>query len=155
MILMSPPLRPGRTVEEREDFLRKVRTMDVRTVSFATPRDWTDDEVRDARGFLDEHGIRSGEFSGFYKGATRGGGLGAYDEQDHRAAIAHYSRQMRHARILGSHCVGFSTYVGRGSARMWTQQTWDRTVAGIADLAEEAEKAGDRHDGRNHRASLR
>ncbi len=142
MILMSPPLRPGKTEEERAEFLRKVKTMNVKTVSFAAPADWTDREVEETRRFLDEHGIRSGEFSGFYKGVTRGGGLGAYDKEDHRGAIAHYARQMRHAKILGSHCVGFSTYVGRGSEQMWSAETWARTVGAIEELAKAAEKAG-------------
>ncbi len=142
MILMSPPLRPGRTKEERAEFIRKVTTMNVKTVSFATSSDWTDKDVEEAKRFLDDYGIKSGEFSGFYKGASYGGGLGAHDEEDHKAAIEHYSRQMRHAKILGSHCVGFSTYVGRGTPAMWTQETWARTVGAVEDLTKVAEKVG-------------
>ncbi len=142
MILMSPPIRLGKTTEEREEFLRAAETLGVTTVTVHSRNDWSDDDVESAREFLHQHGLRPGEFSGFYKGRGAGGGLGSYDVEDHKGAVAHYSQQMRHARILGSHCVGFSTYVGRGSALMWTAETWDRTVDAAKELADVAEEVG-------------
>ena len=102
MILMSPSIHPGKTADEREAFLRTVGIMDVRTVSMSTPADWSDADVEGLRTFLEDNGIRPGEFSGFHTG------FGAADEGEYQAALEHYRRQLHHARILGAHCVGFS-----------------------------------------------
>ena len=142
MILMSPPLRLGKTTEERDELLRSAETLGATTVTVHSRNDWSDEDVDNARVFLQRNGLRPGEFSGFYKGQGTGGGLGSYAIGDHKAAVAHYTQQMRHARILGSHCVGFSTYVGRGSALMWAEKTWDRTVDAVRELADVAEEVG-------------
>lgn len=134
MILMCPPARLGKTAEEREAFLHKVGILDVKTVSMATPADWTDKEVEDARKFLDEHGIRVGEFSGFHKG------FASASPENHRSAIQHYRRQLRHARILDAQCVGFSIICDRATPQMWSEQTWQRCIAAVEELVEEAEK---------------
>ena len=136
MILMSPGLRPGKTAEERAEFLRKVGIMEVKTVSGSTPADWNDADVEDAKKFLDDHGIRMGEFSGFH------GGFGAADEDEYQSAIEHYRRQLRHACILDAHCVGFNvglTY--RCTPQMWSEEAWQRCLAAAADLVKEAEAA--------------
>jgi len=102
MILMSPRIRPGKTAEERSAFLRQVEIMEVKTVSGSTPADWSDADVEEAKKFLDDHGIRMGEFSGFHSG------FGAGDEDEYQSAIEHYRHQLRHASILGAHCVEFN-----------------------------------------------
>ena len=136
MILMSPNINPGKTPEEREEFLRKVSIMEVKTVSMSTPADWSDADVEEARKFLEDHGIRPGEFSAFHSG------FGAADEDEYQSAIEHYRRQLRHARILGAHCVGFNvglTY--RCTPQMWTDDAWNRCLDAAVDLAREAEAA--------------
>ena len=136
MILMSPNIVPGKTAEEREEFLRKVSIMEVKTVSMSTPADWSDADVEDARKFLEDHGIRPGEFSAFHSG------FGAADEAEYQSAIEHYRRQLRHARILGAHCVGFNvglTY--RCTPQMWTEDAWKRCLDAAVDLAKEADAA--------------
>lgn len=136
MILMSPPLRMGKTAEERAEFLRKAGVLGVKTFSTATPADWSDEEIEDARKFLDEHGIRVGEFSGFH------GGFGSADRDERQAALQHYRRQLRHARIVGAHCVGFSIICDRETPRMWSEETWRRCIEAVKELAEEAERSG-------------
>lgn len=136
MIWMCPPLRLGKTEEERAEFLRRVGLMEVKTFSAATPADWSDQEVEDARRFLDAHGIRVGEFSGFHSG------FGSANPEDHQAAFQHYRRQLRHARILNAHCVGFSIVCDRCVPQMWSEETWKRCIAAVRDLAGEAERAG-------------
>lgn len=136
MILMSPSIHPGKTAEERAAFLRTVGIMEVKTVSMSTPADWSDTDVEDARNFLDDHGIKPGEFSAFHSG------FGAADEAEYQSAIEHYRRQLRHARILGAHCVGFNvglTY--RCTPQMWTEEAWKRCLDAAVDLAKEAEAA--------------
>ncbi|MSS73294.1 MAG: sugar phosphate isomerase/epimerase [Candidatus Latescibacteria bacterium] len=136
MILMCPPLRLGKTPEERAEFLRRAGTMEVKTFSTATPADWSDQEVEEARVFLDAHGLRVGEFSGFH------GGFGSANREDGQAALQHYRRQLRHARILNAHCVGFSIVCDRCTPQMWSEETWRRCVAAVKELTEEAERVG-------------
>ncbi len=136
MILMSPSIHPGKTADEREAFLRTVGIMGVRTVSMSTPADWSDADVEGVRTFLEDNGIRPGEFSGFHTG------FGAADEGEYQAALEHYRRQLHHARILGAHCVGFSvglTY--RCTPQMWSDEAWKRCLDAAVDLAEMAEAA--------------
>jgi sugar phosphate isomerase/epimerase len=136
MILMSPGIHPGKTAEERAAFLQKVGIMEVKTVSMSTPADWSDADVEEVRKFLDSHGIRRGEFSGFRKG------FGAAKVEDYQSALEHYRRQLRHARILGAHCVGFNvglTY--RCTPQMWSEEAWGRCLAAAEDLVKEAEAA--------------
>lgn len=135
MIRMCPPVRLGKTEEEREVFLRKAGILDVKTISMATPADWSDSEVEEAREFLDGHGFRIGEFSGFHRG------FASADQEDHRSAIEHYRRQLRHARILNAHCVGFSMVCDRATPQMWSDQTWQRCIAAVQELVEAAEQA--------------
>ena len=135
MILMSPPLRLGKSAEEQAEFLRKIGIMEAKTVSTATPADWSDEEVEDARKFLDGHGIQVGEFSGFHRG------FASADQEDHQSAIQHYRRQLRHARILAARCVGFSIICDRATPQMWSKETWKRCIAAVKTLAQEAEQA--------------
>ena len=136
MILMSPGIHPGKTAEERAAFLQKVGIMEVKTVSMSTPADWSDADVEEVRKFLDSHGIRRGEFSGFRKG------FGAAKVEDYQSALEHYRRQLRHACILGAHCVGFSTYgdTTYGAPQVWSKETWRRTIAAVEELVQEAEQ---------------
>jgi sugar phosphate isomerase/epimerase len=136
MILMSPPLRVEKTAAERETFLRKVGVMDVKTVSTATPADWSDEDVAEAKQFLDAHGIRVGEFSAFHRG------FGSADGAEYRSAIEHYRGQLRHARIIGAHCVGFAIICDRDTPQMWSEATWQRCIAAVAELTPFAEQAG-------------
>jgi sugar phosphate isomerase/epimerase len=131
---MSPPLRVGKTAEEQTVFLRKVGIMEVKTVSMATPADWSDADVEEAKRFLDAHGIRVGEFSGFHKA------FGSAKAQDHQSALEHYRRQLRHAHILGVHCVGFSIICDRSTPQMWSEETWQRCIAATVELVKEAEQ---------------
>ena len=93
MILMSPGIRPGKIAEERAAFLRQVGIMEVKTVSMSTPADWSDADVEEAKKFLDDHGIRMREFSGFHSG------FGAADEDEYQSALEHYRRHLRHQAI--------------------------------------------------------
>lgn len=135
MILMSPGLSVGKTEEERETFLRKVGIMEVKSISTATPADWTDEEVEGARAFLDAHGIRVGEFSAFHKE------FASADPEIYQSALDHYRRQLRHARIINATCVGFSITCDRSTPQMWSETTWKRCIAAVSELVEEAEKA--------------
>ena len=149
MILMSPAIHVGRTAEERAAFLRKVGVMDVKTVSMSTPADWSDAEVEEARQFLDDHGIRVGEFSGFHNG------FGSEKVGDYQSALEHHRHQLRHAHILGAHCVGLAildggvwdeefskTFLERDETtpEMWSEGTWHRCIAATEDLVALAEK---------------
>lgn len=149
MILMSPSVRLGKTVEERKAFLRQVGIMEVQTVSTNTPADWSDADVEEAKRFLDDHGIRVGEFSGHQ------GGFGSADKADYQAALEGHRRQLRHARILGAHCIACAVLIGRvwkdelpktfserdgAMPQMWTDETWQRCIAAVAELVPSAEE---------------
>ena len=136
MIVLSPPVGLPRTNEEREQFLEKTEAFGSTTVSSSTRPDWTDDDVEAARGFLDDNGIRVGEFSAFHYGFDH------EDAAERDAAQAHYARLLRHGNMLDAHCVGFSTYGERGKPGMWTEATWERCLDSVARLAEQAESAG-------------
>lgn len=150
-IILSPPLFVGNTQAERAAFLRRARVMEVKTVSMATPANWSDDEVAAAGVFLREHGMRVGEFSAFHSG------LASADDNEHQEAMRHYRRQLRHAKIIGAHCVGFALLCGRiwkqefsktflergaGTPKMWSRTTWNRCMATVKQLAREAEQVG-------------
>ena len=136
MIVLSPPVGLPRTNEEREQFLEKTEAFGSTTVSASTRPDWTDEEVEGARRFLDDNGIRVGEFSAFHCGFDH------RDAAQRDAAQAHYARLLRHGNMLDAHCVGFSTYGDRGKPGMWTEATWERCLDSVARLAEQAESAG-------------
>ena len=137
MIVLSPPVALPRTGEERDQFLQKTEAFGVvTTVSASTRPDWTDEEVEGVRRFLDDNGIRVGEFSAFHFG---------FDHEDRALrddAQEHYTRLLRHGNMLDAHCVGFSTYGDRGRPDMWSEATWDRCLDSVARLAEQAERAG-------------
>ena len=137
MIVLSPPVALPRTGEERDQFLQKTEAFGVvTTVSASTRPDWTDEEVEGVRRFLDDNGIRVGEFSAFHFG---------FDHEDRALrddAQEHYARLLRHGNMLDAHCVGFSTYGDRGRPGMWSEATWDRCLDSVARLAEQAERAG-------------
>jgi sugar phosphate isomerase/epimerase len=126
----------GKTQEDRAALLKRVGVLDVCTISTGTPPDWTDGEVEETGRFLEEHGIRVGEFSGFHTH------LGSADRRKHREAVEHYVRQLGHASILGAHCVGFSLVCDRVSAEMWSDETWARCIDAVTELVSAAEAAG-------------
>ena len=136
MIVLSPPVALPRTGEEREQFLQKVEAFGSTTVSASTRPDWTDEDVEALRVFLDDNGIRVGEFSAFHYGFDH------EDAGERDAAQDHYARLLRHGNMLDAHCVGFSTYGDRGKPGMWTEATWERCLDSVARLAEQAERAG-------------
>ena len=136
MIILSPPVTLPRTGEERDQFLAKTEAFGSTTVSSSTRPDWTDDDVEALRVFLDDNGIRVGEFSAFHYGFDH------EDAAERDAAQAHYARLLRHGNMLDAHCVGFSTYGDRGKPGMWTEATWERCLDSVARLAEQAERAG-------------
>ena len=136
MIILSPPVPLPRTGEEREQFLQKVEAFGSTTVSASTRPDWTDEDVEALRVFLDDNGIRVGEFSAFHYGFDH------EDAAERDAAQAHYARLLRHGNMLDAHCVGFSTYGERGKPGMWTEATWERCLDSVGRLAEQAERAG-------------
>lgn len=138
MIFMSPAINLGKTDEERADFLQKARTLDVQTATVQTPADWSEDDVGEARSFLDVHGMKAGEFSSFYGGRN----LGSPDSAEHREAIDHYTRCLRHAFILGSHCVGFAVHLGYSTPQVWTDEVWQNCMRGVKELAGAAEDIG-------------
>ena len=149
MILMSPAIHVGKTAEERTAFLRKAGIMEAKTVSMSTPADWSDADIEVAKQFLNDHGIRVGEFSGFHNG------FGSADVGDYRSALEHHRRQLRHAHILGAHCVGVAILVGsiwneelpktfaerdETTPQMWSEETWGRCIAAVAELIPSAEE---------------
>ena len=136
MIVLSPPVALPRTGEERDQFLAKTEAFGSTTVSASTRPDWTDEDVEALRVFLDDNGIRVGEFSAFHYGFDH------EDAAERDAAQAHYARLLRHGNMLDAHCVGFSTYGDRGKPGMWTEATWERCLDSVARLAEQAERAG-------------
>ncbi len=136
MIVLSPPVALPRTGEERDQFLMKTQAFGATTVSASTRPDWTDEEVEAARRFLDDNGVRVGEFSAFHFGFDH------EDAAERDAAQAHYARLLRHGAMLDAHCVGFSTYGDRGRPGMWSEATWERCLDSVARLAEQAERAG-------------
>lgn len=135
MIFMCPPVRLGKTAEERDAFLRKVGVLNVQTVSMATPADWADSDVESARDFLEAHEIRIGEFSAFHKR------FASDDLEVYREAQEHYRRQLHHAHILNAHCVGFAIICDRATPQMWSEATWHRCIDAVKELVEAAEAA--------------
>ena len=136
MIVLSPPVALPRTEEERDQFLQKSEAFGSTTVSASTRPDWTDEDVEALRVFLDDNGIRVGEFSAFHYGFDH------EDASERDAAQEHYARLLRHGNMLDAHCVGFSTYGERGKPGMWTEATWERCLDSVGRLAEQAERAG-------------
>jgi len=148
MLRLSPPiaqhLQIGKEGEaERQELLRKARTMDVKTITVTrVPDSWTDDNAQEARRFLDDNGMRVGEFTGFYKGTRPWGGLGGFDRADHEFTINLYRRQLRIAKILGAHFVGFGILNGRTTGRLWDEDVWESCMNGVRELCKMAEDAG-------------
>ncbi len=129
--------------EERAELLRKAATFEATNVEIArVPPEWDDGDAHEARAFLDEHGLTVGEFTGFYKGTRPWGGLGGYDREDHEYTLDLYRRQLRQARILGAHFVGFGVLLGRGTPKLWSDEVWQQAITGIRELVELAEDAG-------------
>ena len=151
MILMSPSVALGNTAEARAEFLYKVGLMEVKTVTTHTPRDWSDSDAEEAKRFLDDHGIRVGECSGHQ------GGFASPDTQEYREAIEGHRRQLRHASILGAHCIACAvligriwkdelpkTFKGRGGQipPMWSDETFTRVIGAVEELMPYAEEVG-------------
>ncbi len=136
MIIMCPPVPLGNDAESRCEMLRKAAELESTTIATRVPEDWPDEKVVETREFLDEHGLRVGEYVQF-----RFDFASAVPEE-HRAAMADYRRQLRHAGIVGAAFVGFNIVCDRATPRMWTQETWSRCIVAVGELASEAESAG-------------
>ena len=136
MIIMCPPVPLGNDAESRCEMLRKAAELESTTIATRVPEDWPDEKVVETREFLDEHGLRVGEYVQF-----RFDFASAVPEE-HRAAMADYRRQLRHAGIVGAAFVGFNIVYDRATPRMWTQETWSRCIVAVGELASEAESAG-------------
>lgn len=133
-LLMSPPVFVGQTKTQRDEFLQRTSILEARTVSMATPSNWTENQVSEAHHFLKQVNIRVGEFSAF---DLR---FASSESADHRIAMNHYRRQLQHARILNAHCVGFAITTDRGTPAVWSQDTWKRCIRAVKELAREAEQ---------------
>ncbi len=138
MIFMSPAIQLGKTEEEREDFLRKTRIFGVSTATVQTPVEWSKDNLDEARVFLENNGIKAGEFSSFWGGRD----LGSPNRADHQEAIRHYARCLDHASILGSHCVGIAIQLGYNTPQVWTNEVWENCMEGVKELSRMAEAVG-------------
>ena len=136
MIIMCPPVPLGNDAESRCEMLRKAAELESTTIATRVPEDWPDEKVVETREFLDEHGLRVGEYVQF-----RFDFASAVPEE-HRAAMADYRRQLRHAGIVGAAFVGFTIVCDRATHRRWTQETWSRCIVAVGELASEAESAG-------------
>ena len=136
MIIMCPPVPLGNDAESRCEMLRRAAELESTTIATRVPEDWPDEKVVETREFLDEHGLRVGEYVQF-----RFDFASAVPEE-HRAAMADYRRQLRHAGIVGAAFVGFNIVCDRATPRMWTQETWSRCIVAVGELASEAESAG-------------
>ena len=151
MIRMSPFVPLGKTAEDRAALLRTVGIMEVETITTVTPADWRDEDVEEARRFLDDHGIRVGEFSGHQ------GGFGSPNADEYQEALAGHRRQLRHAGILGAHCIACAILIGRiwgkelpktffqrheRTPPMWSEETFDRCIQAVSELMPHAEEAG-------------
>ena len=145
MLRMSPPLGdllqlgPDAS-ESRALLLKRAAVMDVDTVSVKAFPEWTDGEAREAKRWLDDNGLRIGEVVPFYQGRH----LGFDDPKLHEAALRSYEHQMRVGAVLGAHCVGFGwgKEFGWPSPDIWSERTWSRRVAAVAELAKAAEREG-------------
>ena len=136
MVIMCPPVPLGNDAESRCEMLRRAAELESTTIATRVPEDWPDEKVVETREFLDEHGLRVGEYVQF-----RFDFASAVPEE-HRAAMADYRRQLRHAGIVGAAFVGFNIVCDRATPRMWTQETWSRCIVAVGELASEAESAG-------------
>ena len=145
MLRMSPPLgdllRLGDDgSESRALLVKRAAVMDVDTVSVKAFPEWTDDEAREAKRWLDDNGLRIGEVVPFYQGRR----LGFDDPGLHRAALESYENQMRVGAIVGAHCIGFGwgKEFGWPSPDIWSERTWSQRVAAVAELANAAQREG-------------
>ena len=135
MLRMSPPLgdllRLGDDgAEGRALLVKRAAVMDVDTVSVKAFPLWSDEETREAKGWLDDNGLRIGEVIPFYQGRH----LGFHDPALHKVALASYSEQMHIAAMLGAQCVGFGwgKEFGWASPDIWSEETWKARVAAVA-----------------------
>ena len=145
MLRMSPPLgdllRLGDDgAEGRALLVKRAAVMDVDTVSVKAFPLWSDEETREAKGWLDDKGLRIGEVAPFYQGRH----LGFHDPALHEIALASYSEQMHIAAMLGAQCVGFGwgKEFGWASPDIWSEETWKARMAAVAEMAEVAEREG-------------
>ena len=136
MIIMCPPVPLGGDDDSRREMLSRAAALESRAIATHVPEEWTDDKVAETRKFLDEHGLRVGEYVQFRFD------FASAKPEEHRAAMADYRRQLRHAAILGAAFVGFNIVCERATPRMWTKDTWRRCIAAVRELCAEAETAG-------------
>ncbi len=137
-ILLAPPIGFEKSEDSRQAFLRKLSEIGVSTFSAAIGvcGDWTDQELEEARDFLQQHDIRLGEYSSFESG------FASSDAVQREAAMSRYRKQLHAASILGAHCMGFSIVAERSTPEMWTDSTWKRCKLATRELCKEAEAAG-------------
>ena len=152
MILLSPSLYVGKTDQERELFIKKAGTLNVRWISSAVSPQWTEKEAEEAKRFLDNIGIRVGEISYFPPG------FGSPDKKENEAALNHYRKMLRLAGCLDAHCIGIALNPDRGRriddyrregiscgaarivpAEAWSEDAWNRCLSAVKELARDAE----------------
>ena len=141
MIRLSTTLPLSLEHAALEQLAQTCRYLNMTTICGAAQLDWTDDDVRRLRRFLDDHGLSIGELSRFH------GGLAAQDPAENRASLDAYRRNLAHAGSLGAACVGFSLTVlfsldGTSGEDPRSAAVWDRVVASIGDMASDAAAAG-------------
>ena len=144
MLRMCPPIGDHLQVgeegeQDRKTLLRKAAVMEANTFWVKSFQEWTDEQSHEARAFIDEHGLRVGETAPFYLGKH----LGSPDPALHREALEQFRTQLRIARTLGAHCVGFGwgkEFTSPNPA-IWAEDTWRERIDGVADLIELAEEA--------------
>ncbi len=141
MIRLSTTLPLSLERTSLEQLAQTCRYLDMTTICTSAQLDWTDQDVRRLRQFLDDHGLYIGELSRFHQG------LAAQDPGENRTALDAYRRNLAHASILGATCVGFSLTVlfsldGTSGEDPRSAAVWERVVATIGEMASDAAAAG-------------
>ena len=141
MIRLSTTLPLSLEHAALEQLAQTCRYLNMTTICGAAQLDWTDQDARRLRQFLDDHGLSIGELSRFHSG------LAAQDPAENRASLDAYRRNLAHAGSLGAACVGFSLTVlfsldGTSGEDPRSAAVWDRVVASIGDMASDAAAAG-------------
>ena len=144
MLRMSPPLgdllRLGDDgAEGRALLVKRAAVMDVDTVSVKAFPLWSDEETREAKGWLDDNGLRIGEVIPFYQGRH----LGFHDPALHEdrtrellgadAHCRHDRRAVRRLRLGQGVRLGFTRYLVGGDVEgaQWRRsRRWPRSRSG-------------------------
>lgn len=145
MLLMSPPIGEHLQVGDqnefnREQLVQKADVMEVRNFSIKSFPDWNDDETMEAKAFLNSKNLHVGELAPFYLGRY----LGSQDKALHKEALESFRNQLRIGSAVGAQCIGFGwgKEFSSPNPQIWSKETWNHRIAGVADLAKEAEEFG-------------